>query len=125
MFDNNVPGFEKMTDFNKQMMASFAEMAELATTAQRKMATQQMAAFEANLGAAHKIMDAVAEGKKPAEVYALQIETAQSLGEDMAGYAREAWEAQSELCDQVVAIWSEKADAASAPVKKAAPKAAK
>ena len=120
MFNNTMPGFDKITDLNKQMMTSFAEMTELAANAQRKMPTQQMAAFEANMGAAHKVLDAVIEGKQPAEVYAVQVETTQALGEEMAGFARESWEAQTDLRDKMVSFLSEKAKMVAEPVKKAA-----
>jgi hypothetical protein len=125
MFNNTMPGFDKITDLNKQMMTSFAEMTELAANAQRKMATQQMAAFEANMGAAHKVLDAMIEGKQPAEVYAVQVETTQALGEEMAGFARESWEAQTDLRDKVVSFLSEKAQMVAEPVKKAATRAKK
>lgn len=110
MFENMMPGMDKMAEYNKQWMASFAQASEIAADAQRKLANQQMAAFEGQLNAATRLMDAVIEGKKPAELYAMQVEMTQALGEEMMGYAKDAWELQVETRDKLAKLVSESAD---------------
>lgn len=110
MFDNMIPGMDKMAEYNKQWMASFAQVSEIAADAQRKMASQQMAAFEAQLNAATRVMDAVIEGKKPNELYAMQMEMGQALSEEMMGFAKDAWDVQLETRDKLAKLMSESAE---------------
>jgi hypothetical protein len=120
MFDNMIPNADKLAEINKQMIGSFAQLSEIAATAQSKIASQQMAAFEANMGAASKVMEAITAGKQPADVYAVQVETAQSLAEGMMGSARDFWEVQTEARDQMAALWTTQTEAATQPTKPAA-----
>ena len=121
MLDNLMPNATQAMEFHKQMFASFGQFGEIAAEAQRKLAAQQMTALEANIGAATKLWDAVAEGKKPAELLAVQMEATQSLSEKLMVVAKDSLDTQIEARDKMAKAWT---DAVSTEAKKPAKKTA-
>jgi hypothetical protein len=110
--ESMLPSAGKMSDFNQQMLTSMVKFTEIATEAQRKFATQQVSAMEANLSALNKMANVMSAGDKPTDAYAAQVEAAQALGQDLMGIAKDAWEVQVETRDKVAALLTEGAETA-------------
>ena len=110
--ESMLPSAGKMSDFNQQMLTSMVKFTEIATEAQRKFATQQVSAMEANLSALNKMANVMSAGDKPTDAYAARVEAAQALGQDLMGIAKDAWEVQVETRDKVAALLTEGAETA-------------
>ena len=108
--ESMLPSASKMTEFNQQMFSSVIKVTEIATDAQRKFASHQVAAMEANLSALNKMANVGSASDKPADAYAAQVEAAQALGQDLMGVAKEAWDVQVEARDKIAAMVSEGAE---------------
>ena len=111
-FENMLPNAGKMTEMNQQFMTSMVKMGEIVTESHGKLVGQQTAALQANMSAFTKMLNAYTGSEKPADVYAAQVEVAQSWGEEMMGMAKEAMEVQVETRDKVAAVWTETASKA-------------
>ncbi|MEM7404014.1 MAG: phasin family protein [Pseudomonadota bacterium] len=109
-FENMLPNAEKLTAMNKQMLDSVVKFGEIATDTHRKMATKQIAVLEANMSAFSKMVESMGALDKPADAYAQQLETAQSLGQELLSVAKETWEVQVEARDQLAALVTESAE---------------
>ena len=120
-FENMIPNAGKMTEMNQQFMTSMVKMGEIVTESHSKLVGQQTAAIQANMTAFTQIVNAVSGSEKPADVYATQVEVAQSWGEEMMGMAKEALEVHVEARDKVAAVFTDTASKAKpAATKKAA-----
>jgi hypothetical protein len=120
-FENMIPNAGKMTEMNQQFMTSMVKMGEIITESHSKLVGQQTLAMQANMTAFTKIVNAVGGSEKPADIYATQVEVAQSWSEEMMGMAKEALEVQVEARDKVAAVFTETASKAKpAGAKKAA-----
>lgn len=117
-FEQLLPNTDSFKTVNEHMLSSFVKAAELTVATQQKLASQQVAAMQANVAALSKMASVYTSEAKPADLYAAHVEASKTLSEELLSVAREAWETQSEASEKLTAIWS-----APAPTKARASKA--